>query len=522
MKKVIALFLILVVVASLTACTEEEHVTSDIESSNSQMSSEGVERSQYNIDMTLEAETQKLTETVTIEFTNNSEDAWDKICLRDYAVPNIESYQQRTISPTEEGDGFKSFQLKEEEYPVFFSIEEKGKMLNFARDEKDKSVVWVDLSEPLQPKTNTTIQIAYQVNVPGDGGRFGCQTKSDGKYTYFLGHFYPILAEYQNGAWNTSPYSSEWECFYSKCADYNVTCAAPEDYILISSGTEEKLSTADGKTKWKMTASNMRDFVIMAGNNLEVLTDTVDGVVINSYYLKSQDVEMYGNADNKQQGEVSLQAGKDALTVFNECYGKYPYSELDIVEAGYSFGGMEYPSLVVISDLYAMVMGSQDKESISEYRERLRDTVAHEIAHQWFYAVVGNDQYRAAWLDESFSAYSELVYRKHIGMTEEQAKKSMEEFEDDITVKGEKWLNLDYAAYSEGDLSASDAVYKHGKVFLYKLNQAMGDEIFFQMMKEYYQTFSFKEATTQDFLSLIEEYSNGSAEIKDLIDIYFQ
>ncbi len=49
----------------------------------------------------------------------------------------------------------------------------------------------------------------------------------------------------------------------------------------------------------------------------------------------------------------------------------------------------------------------------------LRLDVAHEVRlHEWFYAVVGNDQYREAWLDESFAVYGEFVYQLYTGESE--------------------------------------------------------------------------------------------------------
>ena len=59
---------------------------------------------------------------------------------------------------------------------------------------------------------------------------------------------------------------------------------------------------------------------------------------------------------------------------------------------------MEYPNLVMISNVLEAEFGDDSL---------LKIVVAHEVAHQWFYGMVGDNQFTEAWLDESFASYSE-------------------------------------------------------------------------------------------------------------------
>ena len=77
------------------------------------------------------------------------------------------------------------------------------------------------------------------------------------------------------------------------------------------------------------------------------------------------------------QRTALLAAAADALTVFGEKFGAYPYKTFSVVQTGFLQGGMEYPQLVIISD--ALVP------------EVYREAVIHATAHQWFYGLVGND-----------------------------------------------------------------------------------------------------------------------------------
>ena len=176
-----------------------------------------------------------------------------------------------------------------------------------------------------------------------------------------------------------------------------MTLSAPEDYMVISTGSEAQ--SADGT--WTLKADNVRDFAVIAGNGFEKLSGKAGNITVNSWYYS-------GSERDKKQGEVSLKAAIDAVNAFCDAWGEYPYDTLDVVQTPYNAGGMEYPGLVRIAEMYADLIEAEGDES-------LRLDVAHEVAHEWFYAVVGNDQYREAWLDESFAVYGEFVYQLYTG-----------------------------------------------------------------------------------------------------------
>ena len=68
-----------------------------------------------------------------------------------------------------------------------------------------------------------------------------------------------------------------------------------------------------------------------------------------------------------------------------------------VVEASFVHGGMEFPNLVLISD------------SLGSY-ETYTTVIIHEIAHQWWYGIVGNDQYNYGWLDEGLAEFSTALF----------------------------------------------------------------------------------------------------------------
>ena len=77
-------------------------------------------------------------------------------------------------------------------------------------------------------------------------------------------------------------------------------------------------------------------------------------------------------------------------------FGAYPYGEADVVlDNNFWFGGMEYPGFVL--DLVSTT------------------SLAHELAHQWWYGIVGDDEYTSPWLDESFADYATDLYQGNTG-----------------------------------------------------------------------------------------------------------
>src|SRR5699024_596396 len=119
----------------------------------------------------------------------------------------------------------------------------------------------------------------------------------------------------------------------------------------------------------------------------------VDGTLVKLYYLD----------ENPSMMKKSLEIGENSLKVFNKLFGQYPYGAYSIVMTEFPTG-MEYPGIVFISEDYF-------REELSS---RLEQVIVHETAHQWWYGLVGNDQIKEAWLDESLASYSESIYYKEI------------------------------------------------------------------------------------------------------------
>ncbi|MBQ7307263.1 MAG: M1 family metallopeptidase [Clostridia bacterium] len=258
----------------------------------------------------------------------------------------------------------------------FQNQEEKS----FYLEGDDDNILVIPLSEELKVDKYTEISLDYTITLPNINHIFGY-----GNNAINLGNFYPILCVFENGEYSTNPYSSNGDPFYSDIANYKVDITYPSNYIIAYSGIllENK---DDGLYRTSsFYAENVRDFAMSLSTKFLQKNSKVDGVEIYYYYY------------NDENPDTSLKACEDSLKTFNKLFGKYPYQQLSVCETNFVHGGMEYPNLVFISD------------DISSYNDYI-NTIVHEIAHQWWYGMVGNDEFSYGWLDEGLTEYSTALF----------------------------------------------------------------------------------------------------------------
>ena len=278
----------------------------------------------------------------------------------------------------------------EEAYPIGFNpgkisladIRLDGALAAYGVSGPAQDILHIPTESALRAGQRVEITMTLEVLVPYNYFRFGANPISVN-----LCNFYPQLAMYEKGEWRTDAYTPIGDPFYAACANYSVTLHADATYAVAASGSIVHQETADGVATWHMQASAMRDFAMVLARDVQVSSKTVAGVTIYSYW------------HSRNSGMAALDAAAVAMEDFVRRFGPYPYATYRVMEAGVSFTGMEYPGLSLInSDLYN-----------STNREALVYTVTHETAHQWFYGVVGSDQIRAPWLDESLTEYAAIT-----------------------------------------------------------------------------------------------------------------
>ena len=223
-----------------------------------------------------------------------------------------------------------------------------------------------------------------------------------------------------------------------------------------------------------------------------MISETVGETTVNSYAIPER-------ADG---AELALEFATGALKSYNERFGPYPYTEFDVVGTPMLALGMEYPGIVAIAlDLY------DPNEEIRGLPSQvmLEGTVAHEVAHQWFYNVVGNDQLDEPWLDEAVVQYATGLY--YVDAYDEAAAQRYRE-----SWYG-RWDRVDRAdvpvGLPAGDYTGKEygaIVYGRGPLFISALAEAMGQETFDQFLRDYYQSNKWGIGTADAFRRLAEDH----------------
>ncbi|MGC9358632.1 MAG: M1 family aminopeptidase, partial [Anaerolineae bacterium] len=237
-------------------------------------------------------------------------------------------------------------------------------------------------------------------------------------------------------------------------------------------------------------------FAFLASPDYQKLTGWARGIPVESYFLPE-----YGEA-----GQAVIDIANSAITHFETLYGSYPYEGLVVAQNAY-YGGMEYSGLVSMSS-YAYETHNDSPYSL------LTSLTVHEIAHQWWYGAVGNDQVHEPWLDESFAKYSEVLFYEHYypGIT------------------GWWWENhvnywdpsgpLDSTIYDYNDTPTYlHNLYGQGALFLSDLRDLMGDEAFFAFVQDYRNQYESKMATKSDFLNTARAHTD--VDLTPLFQAYF-
>jgi Peptidase family M1 domain len=235
------------------------------------------------------------------------------------------------------------------------------------------TAVRVDLDAPLGSGERMTLRFDLRISVPERNDRFGAAHGMS-----LLGTALPTLAVHDDHGWHLDPFVAFGESFYSIVGSYRVTLDVPKDLATPTTGSSETVRSVGDRELRTFVTQESRDFEWAAGP-FRMLSAHADDILVRVWYLP----------DVVPEPEASrmLRVAQTAMTTFGSAFGAYPYPEIDVVLTRFRrYGGMEYPQIVFVDPRATFV--------------------THELAHQWWFGIVGNDEYAEPWLDESLATWS--------------------------------------------------------------------------------------------------------------------
>lgn len=363
--------------------------------------------------------------------------------------------------------------------------------------ELDRFALRVDLGRGIPPGQTAQIAMTYTVTVPsGNHYNYGTFNYQDNVLT--LANFYPMLAVYDDH-WNLEIPPGYGDPAFSETSLFRVSLTVPGEMVVAMSGTTiDRRQNDDGTVTLTALSGPMREFMIAMSPDFEVASDIQGDTIINSYYK---------NGD-EEGGALVLQYIIDSLRIYNRDFGVYPFAELDIVEAPVTAGGVEYPGLILMA---ASRYGMEG--------DTFEFAAVHETIHQWWYSVVGNDQVDTPWLDESLTNYSTVFYYQAVynrqaaeGVIQQRFRNKYEEA---LAAGRDQVVGQPVSAFTAKDYGT--IVYGKGPLFFHALRERVGDAVYLDIMRAYYQDRKYKIATPEDFLRVAEAVSG-----QNIHDLYEQ
>ncbi|MFF2847445.1 M1 family metallopeptidase [Streptomyces sp. NPDC058001] len=315
----------------------------------------------------------------------------------------------------------------------------------------------ITLPKPLARGERTSVSFDVSITVPERNARFG----REGAFR-FLGNALPVLAVHDDKGWHLDPYVSTGESFYALAGDFRVRMDHPAALKVPATGrTWTRPGSAGRAVTWSV-ANRVRDFAWAAGPFRTATDVSPGGVRVKSYW--APDTPAAGVRLNREEGVA-------AIDRFGEELGRYPYGEIDLVMTSGFGGGMEYPGLVLL--------GTTEEGS----------AVVHEVAHQWWYGIVGNDEYDAPWLDESFAQYANARFQGW----------DTSDCWSDVYWPNEGTALTNSMAYWAEHRNEYHHIYTTGSCALARLELTLGSDTMADLLKTYARDHWYGVSTTADF-----------------------
>ena len=202
-------------------------------------------------------------------------------------------------------------------------------------------------------------------------------------------------------------------------------------------------------------------------------------------------IEYFVFPDQLNEAKTDFEDHPEMLHFFSKTFGEYPFikEKYGVAEFLWQLGAMETQTLTGVGSNFVGGM------------KLFNDVYSHELSHHWFGDAVSPETWKDIWLNEGFASYCEALYKEHVGGAGALRSTMMSKYQN----------NFYGTVYNPKDLF-SRTVYDKGAWVLHMLRHEVGDSTFFDILRNYYQTYKYKNASTKDFVNICEKISGKNLE----------
>ncbi len=371
----------------------------------------------------------------------------------------------------------------------------------------DHTVVSVPLPSPINPGATITVGVDWTSKIPRPFARTGAL----GNY-YFFGQWFPKIGVVDAaGAWNCHQFHALTE-FFADYGTYDVRMTVPRGWPLAATGLEtERRDNADGTTTYRYRQDDVHDFA---------WTTSPDFVERRAKFehpgLPPVDMRLMLLPEHVSYAERHFAGTRATLRRYGEWFGPYPYGHLTIVDPAWQTetDGMEYPTLFTVGFQWL-----SPREDIY-----LEDTAVHEAGHQWWYGVVGTNEFEDAWMDEGINQYANARVDAEEFTQGREVRRFfggfipwvMKDVPWDRTIDGDTLFG--YRVEPTTDVQATPSyrwwprtstplAYAKPALWLHTLERALGWTVMQRTLATFYNRWQFKHPRPGDFFRVANEVS---------------
>lgn len=456
----------------------------------------------YHIDARLVESKNKINATEKLVYVNNSPDTLDKVYFHLY----LNKYKKGAFTP----EGTPRPQT--DAYIKLHTIKING----IKTKDYDIHVTLMQINLPLKlnPGDSVHFYFDFSSKLPYASDRYGYYGSH-----YDVGNWFPVPVVYDREGWHLNQHIDNE--FYQEWGDFRVNITVPKGFIvgatgrLINADSAMMDTTRDVRdwylhniedttstTTWQYEANKVHDFAWTTDPEYRYITRNWNGIDI--HYL----VMRY----NYEAWKKEFKAGLEAVKFFSKMIGHYPYDQITVADTYITSGGMEYPNIVFINTYID-----------PEYRLTFfRAVIIHEIAHNWFYGLLASNQTEFEWQDEGFTQFAEIMAMEKIyGRKNNYYYSGYDWYSRTFSFEMDDRLSCQYSALrliksgrEEDPVNTMPDKFRYGVTaseydkmasILIMLKNTMGNDLFWQGIREYFKEWAYRHPQPVDFKHVMEK-----------------
>ena len=252
----------------------------------------------------------------------------------------------------------------------------------------DRTVLSVPMPTAVAPGDTVNIEIEWSSRVP----RTFARTGAIGNF-FFIAQWFPKIGVLEDTGWNCHQFHASTE-FFSDYGVYDVRITVPTGWVLGATGIREQpRDNTDGTTTHRYVQEDVHDFAWTTSPDFLDLSERFEVAG-----LPPVEMRLLLQPEHAGQAGRHFEATRATLQHYGQWFGPYPYEQITIIDPAWQSGagGMEYPTLFTAGARWLAPSDVSQPEGVT----------MHEAGHQFWYGVVGNNEFEHAWLDEGLNTFS--------------------------------------------------------------------------------------------------------------------